>query len=73
MERTLYIAFVVVLVLYNIKRKFVSKEVKRRLERRLHLFRGFGTKKRGTRKRDKTHNTTHVLDISHGKDDAFAA
>ena len=63
-----------VLVLCTIKRKLVSKDVKRRLlKKNVYICLGFWNKKEGNKKSDKTHNTTHVLDISHGKDDALAA
>lgn len=46
---------------------------KETLKKNVYICLGFWNKKEGNKKSDKTHNTTHVLDISHGKDDALAA
>ena len=58
-----------VLVLYNIKRKLVSKEVERRTEKTVRKSLGFHAKKakkEGNKKKERqnTYNTTHILDIA---------
>ena len=58
-----------VLVLYNIKRKLVSKEGERRTEKTVRESLGFHAKKakkEGNKKKERqnTYNTTHILDIA---------